>query len=114
MTNEQINAKVIELKEALIAHRNFLDSLPNEVVDVLNDSCYYVNGSIDQIDGEIFDIENFLERDESDDDSGGGTISDDEIEIAIRRGIIPMNGTSEEEIEKIRDAYVKEWREKNK
>ena len=27
MTNEQITAKVIELKEALVAHKNFLDSI---------------------------------------------------------------------------------------
>ena len=73
MTNEQITAKVLELKKALEAHRDFLNSIPDEVVDVLNDSCYYVNGSIDQINDEIFDIENFLERDEE-----GG---DDEYEI---------------------------------
>jgi len=68
MTNEEITAKVIELKDALVNHRNFLDSLPFEVVDVLNDSCFYVNGSIDQINDEIFDIENFLERGIEDDD----------------------------------------------
>jgi len=68
MTNEQITAKVIELKNALVAHKNFLDSIPDEVVDTLNDSCFYVNGSIEQIESEIFDIENFLERDFEDDE----------------------------------------------
>jgi hypothetical protein len=42
MTSEQINAKVAELKQALETHKAFLESLPFEVVDYLNDSCYYV------------------------------------------------------------------------
>lgn len=115
MTNEQISAKVKELLASLETHKNFLESLPNEVVDALNDSCYYVNGAIDQINDEIFDIENYLERDVEGDDGGSG-VSNEEMEIAIRRGIYPNPrvGTSEEEVEKIRDAYVKEWREKNK
>ena len=68
MTNQEITAKVIELRDALVAHMNFLNSIPDEVVDVLNDSCFYVNGSIDQVQDEIFDIENFLERDFEDED----------------------------------------------
>jgi hypothetical protein len=58
MTSEQINAKIAELKQALETHKAFLESLPFEVVDYLNDSCYYVNGAIDTLEMEIFDIEN--------------------------------------------------------
>ena len=57
MTSEQINAKIAELKQALETHKAFLESLPFEVVDYLNDSCYYVNGAIDTLEMEIFDIE---------------------------------------------------------
>jgi len=84
MTNEQINAKVKELLTSLETHKNFLDSLNEEVVDVLNDSCYYVNGSIEQLETEIFEIENFLER---------GVFGDDD------------DWKSDEE----REAFMKEW-----
>jgi len=60
MTTEEITAKVVELKQALIDHKNFLDSIPDEVVDLLNDSCYYVNGAIESIESEIYDVERYL------------------------------------------------------
>jgi hypothetical protein len=68
MTSDQINAKVKELLTSLQTHKNFLDSLDEEVVDALNDSCYYVVGAIESIENEIFDIENYLERNENGDD----------------------------------------------
>ena len=85
MTSEQINAKVKELLTSLQTHKNFLESLDEEVVDALNDSCYYVAGAIESIENEIFDIENYLERNEDGDDDddlpSNGFLSDEEVEV---------------------------------
>ena len=68
MTSKQINKNVFKLKDALEHLKEFLESMPDEVVDKLNDSCYYVDGAIDQINDEIFNIECFLERDDEEEE----------------------------------------------
>lgn len=68
MTSKQINKNVVKLKDALEHLKEFLESMPDEVVDKLNDSCYYVDGAIDQINDEIFNIECFLERDDEEEE----------------------------------------------
>lgn len=64
MTNEQMVAQVNELIAALVAHKTYLESLPEDFVESLRG--YNVEGVIEDIEHDIFKLECSLE-DESDD-----------------------------------------------
>ena len=66
MEINEILKHVEKLKEALEKHRDYLESIDDEVRIVLNKSGYYVSGAIESINEEIFLLENNLGEDEED------------------------------------------------
>jgi hypothetical protein len=68
METNEILKHVEKLKEALEKHRAYLDSIDDDVCDILNDSGYYVSGAIETLDEEIFLLENSLGSLDDEDD----------------------------------------------
>ena len=60
METNEILKHVEKLKEALEKHRAYLDSIDDDVCDILIDSGYHVSGAIESLDEEIFLLENSL------------------------------------------------------
>jgi len=64
--NEQMVVQVNELIAALVAHKEYLQSLPEDFVESLKG--FNVEGVIEDVENDIFKLECTLENDDEDDE----------------------------------------------
>jgi hypothetical protein len=68
MTNKEIKKEVKKLIKALEKHKAYMESIPDEVCDLLNDSDYYVAGVLGSLDDGLHDLNMCLENGWEDDE----------------------------------------------